>query len=207
MTEASRFVLLGTGGNFTLQVLQRLIGQSFIPLCYIQSGTSPVSDTPPLSIAQIEIQQPESVLKQLLDNNNIPLYSPSSHTLAALILQQQADYLLVACWPWLLSNDVIQAVSIAALNLHPSLLPAYRGPDPITQQMLLEDHRFGVSLHLLNEYFDQGDIVLQQPLTASGPAPKQLVETMAAEIGAELFMQAVSTQLTPGWQLCKQATV
>jgi len=204
MTEACSFVLLGTGGNFTCQVLQALIRQGFFPQAYIQSGSNPQHDVPSLSIEGIKIDQPDSRLKQLLDENCIALYYQSEQSLASLVQQLQVNYLLVACWPELLSKKVLRRVSIAALNLHPSLLPAYRGADPITDQLCTDDVNFGITLHLLNEHFDEGDIVLQKPLDAGDLTDKTTIENLAAESGAELFIQALQTRLTPGWNLVRQ---
>ena len=207
MTEDCRFVLLGTGGNFTSSVVRALTRQGYIPQAYIQSGSDPQSELPPLSICEIDIEQPDSRLKQLLDEYRITLNFQSAQPLASLIAELEVDYLLVACWPELLAQNVLRAVSIAALNLHPSLLPAFRGADPITHQISTGDANFGISLHLINERFDQGDIVLQQPIDADNSIDKTTIENIAAESGAALFIQAVNTRITPGWQLVRQETV
>jgi methionyl-tRNA formyltransferase len=200
MTKPCRFIVLGTGGVFTYHVLRSLIGHQFLPLAYLQYGASPQCS----SIAEIEIEQPETALVQMLEDHAIPVYYTSERRLVPLVEEQLADYLLVACWPALLPAEVISSVSIAALNLHPSLLPAYRGIDPVGDQLLTSDPCFGVTLHLLNARLDEGDIVLQQALGAPGQTDKTGIEAIAAAVGAGLFIQAVQSQVDPGWVLTSQ---
>jgi len=202
MTKPCRFIVLGTGGVFTYHVLRSLIGHQFLPLAYLQYGASPQYS----SIAEIEIEQPETGLVQMLKDHAIPVYYTSERRCVPLIQERLADYLLVACWPALLPAEVISSVSIAALNLHPSLLPAYRGIDPVGDQLLTSDSCFGITLHLLNARLDEGDIVLQQALGLPGQRDKTKIEAIAAAVGAGLFIRAVQSQLHPGWDLTSQDT-
>ena len=121
-------------------------------------------------------------------------YLPESQqrSQASKIAALKADFLLVACWPYLLNLEIISTIGKAALNLHPSLLPNYRGPDPVIQQLKRQDYEFGVSLHLLNQQFDQGDIVSQAGLELGTKRPgHELIETQAARTGTNLFMKAI----------------
>ena len=104
-----------------------------------------------------------------------------------------ADYLLVACWPYLLSPEVLTTVNEAALNLHPSLLPAYPGPDPVAEQLACDETKFGVSLHRLNQQFDSGEIVRQASFDLdSGYPEREQIETQAAITGTGLFIDLLN---------------
>ena len=127
------------------------------------------------------------------------------HQFAAEVARSDLQFLLIACWPYLIAPQLIESPRGAALNLHPSLLPAYRGADPLRQQLAAGDHRYGVSLHLLNQQFDQGDIVAQAPLPEQ---PQKLepaaIETECARLGVELFLSAMADY--PHWQPVAQAS-
>ncbi len=71
------------------------------------------------------------------------------------------DYLLSAHFNQLFKTEILTLPTIAALNIHPSLLPAYRGVDPVFYAMLRDEKYLGVSLHLLDEQFDTGRIASQ----------------------------------------------
>jgi methionyl-tRNA formyltransferase len=124
---------------------------------------------------------------------------------AQLLRQQAIDFLLVACWPYLIQPILINSASRAALNLHPSLLPLHRGPDPIGEQMASGERPFGVTLHLLNSEFDEGDIVAQSSLTGiAASADRSSIEQQAAKQGCRLFIDAINGY-DGGWQLQPQA--
>lgn len=204
MTRQHRFVVLGTGGIFTFHVLKTLLDESFLPLAYIQSGAQILND--PARFADIELQFPRTgnELTDLLASSSIPFYYQSTTAMENLIQKMEADYLLVACWPELISPEIISSVSIAALNLHPSLLPKYRGFDPVGDQLKNGDLDFGISLHLLTEHFDEGDIVLQKGLSLGANPSASDINKVAAIQGANLFVQAIRSYHHPGWALISQ---
>ncbi|MBZ5589140.1 MAG: methionyl-tRNA formyltransferase [Acidobacteriia bacterium] len=78
------------------------------------------------------------------------------------------------------------------VNLHPSLLPRYRGPSPIESAILAGDSETGVTTMLLNEGMDTGPILLQRE-TPIGPrehAPE--LEARLARLGAELMVETLA---------------
>lgn len=72
----------------------------------------------------------------------------------------QPDLIVVACFPLLLPNHLI--TQYPSLNLHPSLLPAYRGPSPLFWIFHDGLEHAGVTIHLMDEHADTGDIVAQE---------------------------------------------
>jgi methionyl-tRNA formyltransferase len=55
-------------------------------------------------------------------------------------------------------------LNLACINIHPSLLPAYKGVDPVFYALLDNQQRLGVTLHKMAESFDTGDALLQQEI-------------------------------------------
>ena len=79
------------------------------------------------------------------------------------------------------------------LNLHPALLPHYRGPLPV-QAMVIDrtlDRYGGVTLHRIAYGFDEGDIVAQAPLTAKDRDEPEWLAIAHARLGAELLLSSV----------------
>ncbi len=124
--------------------------------------------------------------------SDIPVaYAPRSRQqeIVTSLQQHDIDLMLVACWPYLIDTSVIDALAGAALNLHPSLLPAFRGPDPVGEQLNSDDRRFGVSLHHLSDAFDQGDLVAQTEIQQAKKSPdREMVEQDCAKGGVQLFI-------------------
>ncbi len=205
MTDPHRFAVLGTGGGFTFKVLQTLIKQDVKPVAYIQSGNKPQQDQSSFAEIELEINRPKSDLLQLLSSHNIPVFYDSAIELSEQIKTLKAKFLLVACWPKLLTKAVLNSVSTAALNLHPSLLPRYRGVDPIGDQLSAKDYDFGITLHLLDEGFDTGDIVLQSSINIKPPYFQNEINSLCAETGARLFIEGLNLYTTTGWSLTEQS--
>lgn len=129
----------------------------------------------------------------------LPEFSQTSE--AWKIARLEADFLLVACWPYLLGAEIVGAVGKAALNLHPSILPKYRGADPVAEQIRHQEKELGVTLHLLSQKFDRGDIVAQAGLELGTTFPRRdLIETQAARIGTDLFIKAIQGFGGSGWR-------
>lgn len=204
MTRQQRFIILGTGGFFTYKVIHQLLQKACKPLAFIHSARQFSAIDTTFANIKVESPRPETDLSRLLQQHAIQtLYYPGMD-LKKFIQQQHIEYLLVACWPTLINDDIIQSVTKAALNLHPSLLPDFRGFDPVNDQLKSANANFGVSLHLLSERYDCGDIVLQQAYKQPHYLTRQSIESESARLGADLFIRALHTYDKPGWKLLKQ---
>ncbi|MGI0010775.1 MAG: formyltransferase family protein, partial [Nitrosopumilaceae archaeon] len=71
------------------------------------------------------------------------------------------DTILMAGWPYKVPANFINSISCPIVNIHASLLPKYRGPEPIIQQLLHDETQGGVTLHKIDQNFDTGPICVQ----------------------------------------------
>ena len=78
-----------------------------------------------------------------------------------------------------------------AINVHPSLLPKYRGATPIQSALLNGDEVTGVSIMKVAKAVDAGEIILQQKVKIDGEYYLELEEKLA-QIGGELVLKAIS---------------
>jgi methionyl-tRNA formyltransferase len=198
------FALLASGANFSCEVLLALISRDYLPGIIALPEYPPAAEDALTGSIQIE-DRPERPLLQLgqgIETAYVPAAAQADFT--SKIEQRGIEFLLVACWPYLIESRLIESAGKAALNLHPSLLPRYRGPDPLTQQLALADPDFGVSLHLLSQRFDRGDIIAQDRLPNSTAQPQRsMLERLCAQRGVELFIEAVESY--PDWRPVAQS--
>ncbi|BFM10362.1 hypothetical protein R50072_05150 [Simiduia litorea] len=88
-------------------------------------------------------------------------YSKATESdIAQLISARKIDLLVSYAAP-LLGDAIISAAKIASINIHPSLLPAYRGGSPLPWQVIEQERITGATVHLLNSKIDQGPILGQ----------------------------------------------
>lgn len=81
--------------------------------------------------------------------------------LCRLVATHRADLLLSVGYPKILPPPVLHAPSHGALNVHPSLLPRYRGPSPVFWQVARGETRSGVTVHRMTPGPDEGPILSQ----------------------------------------------
>jgi methionyl-tRNA formyltransferase len=102
-----------------------------------------------------------------------------------------ADALAVACWPWRLPPALLALPRHGALNLHPALLPAHRGPAPLFWMLRAGDATAGVTIHQMDATLDAGAIVAQAPVPLRDGEPGDALERRCAETGGRLLAQSV----------------
>ena len=117
-------------------------------------------------------------------------YAPRAQQVqcAHLLRQHGIEFILVACWPYLIDEPAARKRNQGRVNLHPSLLPAYRGPDPIGAQLNSAEPHPGVSLHLLNASSTRG---ILSPRPNSNRASRDTIEpvsNVAAQGSAASFL-------------------
>lgn len=75
------------------------------------------------------------------------------------LLRLNPDIVLVASWSEKIDKTIYDIPKLATINVHPSLLPKYRGPNPYVQVIKNRESKTGVTLHLVDEGFDTGAIL------------------------------------------------
>ena len=72
------------------------------------------------------------------------------------------DYLLGSHFNQLIKQPVLELEALQCINIHPSLLPSYKGVDPVFFAMQDEQDTIGVTVHRMAETFDTGEILMQR---------------------------------------------
>ncbi len=133
--------------------------------------------------------------------------APARNALATF----RPDVLVVAAYGRLLPKPVLEAAPAGCLNLHPSLLPKYRGPSPVATAIRDGLTATGVTLMLLDEGMDTGPIIAQREYPIS---PADTAGSLTADLfraGAGLLLDNirpwVNGEIHPREQEHDQATV
>lgn len=103
-------------------------------------------------------------VSKLCTEKHIPYVTPSSSELPGLVSQLQAlspDYIFSFYYRYMIPAEILACAKIAALNMHGSLLPKYRGRAPVNWAILHGETKTGATLHLMEVKPDAGDIVGQ----------------------------------------------
>ncbi len=121
----------------------------------------------------------------------LPLFIPPSPDIPALagtLATLVPDVVLSVWYRRLLGPDLLALPRIAALNLHGSLLPAYRGRAPVNWVLVNGERRTGVTLHHMTAEADAGDIVAQTPIDIDPEDTAVTLYERMIKVGVELLV-------------------
>lgn len=134
-------------------------------------------------------------VKKLCEEKNIAYLTPNANQLIDLVPQIQElapDYLFSFYYRHIIPTELLACAKIAALNMHGSLLPKYRGRAPVNWAILHGETETGATLHVMEAKPDAGDIV-GQSVVSIGP------NETATEVFGKVSQAAVTVmnQLLP----------
>jgi methionyl-tRNA formyltransferase len=190
-----RVVLFGSEGGFSRPVLKRLLAEGVSITAVVMPGFAAQANAHQEFPVAVEQPINKSGLAGLAASHEVPVYrvlNINDHRIVRRICDLTADILLVACFPFKLPKTLWQLERIACWNLHPSLLPKYRGPAPVYWQLCNRESNTGVTLHEVSERLDAGSIVAQKSLPMSISTSASALEERLAECGVDLFLEALA---------------
>jgi methionyl-tRNA formyltransferase len=181
-----KIVFLGTP-EFGVKPLEALVNAGYQVIGVITAPDKPVGRKMVLT--------PPAVKSFVLKHEywNIKIFQPNNKAeLLEIMKKLQPDLGVVAAFSMILPKEVIDIPKYGILNIHPSLLPRWRGASPIQAAILAGDEKTGVTIMLINEKMDTGDIIAISNLKSliSNFTYKELEEKLA-ELGAELLIETI----------------
>jgi len=177
-------VFFGTS-EFSVFVLEELEKRGLSPDLIITSPDKPkgrklVLTPPPVKIwaeeKGVQFLQPE-----LLDENFVKRLKEKSW-----------DVFLIASYGKIVPQAILDIPKHQTLNVHPSLLPKYRGASPIQSQILNDEQGIGVTIMLVDEKVDHGPILDQELVSMDKwPIKRSVLEKVLGEVGGSLLSNVI----------------
>ncbi len=185
-----KILMLGSDSTFSGTVLRRLL-EDRTEICgfvfhQVSSPSRPfesLGDSMPVVVA--------GTGPAIASEGDVPLIQLGSlydENILERVKCLEPDILLIACFPLILRGPWLTLAKHMCLNLHPSLLPSFRGPTPLFWQFREGEHETGVTLHIVERDLDAGDIVAQSVMPLSVGARFSEVNAKLAEMGAALIV-------------------
>lgn len=135
-----------------------------------------------------------SPIKELARDNDLKILEPGNLTDKNFIKDFSnfsPDLAILIAYGKLIPKVVLAIPKFGFVNIHPSLLPKYRGPSPIYQTILNGDDKTGVTIIKLDEELDHGPILAQKELTVLGNETHQSLMGKLADTGSELLIDTL----------------
>lgn len=155
---ATSIVFMGTP-EFAVPILQSLIDA---PEYDVQA----VLTQPDHRVGRKHVLTPSPV-KKLAQENNIKVLQPAKLNKSPEmdeIIAMQPDLMITAAYGQFLPTKMLDAAKIAAINVHGSLLPKYRGGAPVQYSIINGDAETGISIMYMVKKMDAGDVIAQRAI-------------------------------------------
>lgn len=179
-----RLIFCGTP-EFAVPSLQRLLESPFKPVLVVTQPDRPRGRGQKLAASPI---------KQVAEQAGIPLYQPerfNTEETWTLLKEVQPDLAIVVAYSAKIGKTALAIPREGWLNLHPSLLPAYRGAAPLQWAIMEGEPLSGVSTFFLNEAWDAGPVCLQQAVAIHSEECYGEAAPRFAQVGADLVVRSV----------------
>lgn len=190
-TDPIRIVFFGTPGAFSRRLLLSLERPDILVVGVVHRA--PLMGN--AAVRRIE-PRPNRALPLYARGGNVLEHAPrylvrdlASPETTAMLFDARPDLMVVACFPARIPGALRRIPTLGAINVHPSLLPRHRGPDPIFWAFRHGERETGVSLHLMDDGFDTGPVLAQTTLRLQDGATVTSVDAALADQGARLLGQ------------------
>lgn len=176
-----RVIFFGAS-EFAVPALERLArdGRFDVALVVTQpdrpTGRTQMVKAPPVKVAALKLDIPTADVSIFLDREKV---------------MQRPDVAVIASYGKIISQSIIDFPLQGTLNVHPSLLPKYRGPSPIQTAIANGDAETGVTIMQVDAEMDHGPILAQRRVPVGPSDSTPALTAKLAEVGAELFVETL----------------
>lgn len=188
LASQPRILFMATSG-FALPSFSALLENGYTIVACVTKPDAPVGRR------QVLLSPP---IKTLAKSQGIPVYQPQSLKHEDAVEKIKAftpDLIIVASYGKIIPMAILGIPTRGAINIHPSLLPQYRGPSPIQTVILQGESITGVTLILLDELMDHGPILAAREVPIQDNDTFLSLHDVLASIAAQLLIDTLPLYL------------
>ncbi len=151
----------------------------------------------PVEVVQVVSSRPDAYGIKRAQAANIPVLvmnrdkyadpAAADAEIVAALKDAGAEYVVMAGYMRMVSPIMLDAFPNRVLNLHPALLPSFKGAHAIADAFAAGVKVTGVTVHFANEDYDKGPIVAQEPVRVAEDDTLELLEAHIHEVEHELY--------------------
>ena len=203
-SEHPRVLFFGMKGNFSPPPLLALLEHGIEVCAVVIPSQYPGPDQPAIqrlgqksksrSMLPLLNSSVHTSILQIATERQIPIWEVSHlahQETGAVLSSYQPDAICVACFSLRIPHAILKIPRFGCLNVHPSLLPANRGPEPLFWTFREGLHQTGVTIHMMDEGMDTGDIVAQKAIEIPDGISYAQLEARCATLGGGLLACSV----------------
>lgn len=180
-----KIIFMGTP-EFACPTLEKLIADSEIEIIAVYTREP--------QVAGRGHRITNSPIHDLALKHNLKIITP--RTLKTLKNQQEfinlnADAAVVVAYGLILPEEILQGTKYGCINLHPSLLPRWRGAAPIQHTILSGDNETAITIIKMDRGIDSGEMLCQEKMTLSGTETTLDLAKITSKKGADIIVRTL----------------
>ena len=177
MTHTSKTIVFFGTDEFSAASLRELIAKGFSVAAVVTKPDSQKGRGRKLT---------KSIIKEIAEEHDIPVWQPVKVTEIAENIEALKNPIgVLVSYGKIIPESIIKLFTPGIVNVHPSLLPKYRGPSPIESAVLNGDTETGVTIMQLSKAMDAGPIYNQITVQLNDTETAPDLEIQLAELGAQ----------------------
>ncbi|OGE20292.1 methionyl-tRNA formyltransferase [Candidatus Daviesbacteria bacterium RIFCSPLOWO2_01_FULL_43_38] len=147
-----------------------------------------------------------SPIKQWALKNQVPVLTADKfdQKIHSELTALNSTLFVIAAYGHLLPQFILDIPGCGSLNIHPSLLPRYRGPSPIQNAILAGDKTSGVSIIKMDEKMDHGPVLITKEISLSEQDTSETLSKKMFDVGADLLIKIIPDFITGKVKLKEQ---
>ncbi len=202
MKKTSPTILFFGTEEYSLLVLERLVDAGYVIGAVITKPDTPKGRGHKMTVPSV---------KTYALSHDIPVMQPTSlKDIISDIKRFDSPVGILVAFGKIIPQSIIDLFTPGIINVHPSLLPKYRGPSPVEAAILNRDNKTGVSIMQLSKAMDAGPVYIQIPyaldFTETKPELYDALFTIGANVLVDKLPAIIAGDITPEPQNEEDAT-
>ncbi|MCJ7826210.1 methionyl-tRNA formyltransferase [Patescibacteria group bacterium] len=179
-------------------VLSRLVDNNYFPVAVVTQPPTPIGRKQIITPTPVEIWAKKHTIPITSFGNDPkkPWLFQNEEDVVNTLLTFKPNLLISACYGVKIPQQILKKAKFKGLNIHPSLLPRWRGADPVPWTILSGDQQTGVSVVTLVEQFDQGRIIAQKKIAIRQTEVSDRLRATLFSLGADLLINSLPNYLS-----------
>uniref|UniRef100_A0A7V3RHY4 Methionyl-tRNA formyltransferase n=1 Tax=candidate division WOR-3 bacterium TaxID=2052148 RepID=A0A7V3RHY4_UNCW3 len=135
-----------------------------------------------------------SVIGKWAENTGIKVFTPENPNASDFIKalrDMKPDIFVLSAYGYILSGDLLKVPKLGGVNIHPSLLPKYRGAAPIQRAIMAGEKKTGVTIFFMDEKIDHGKIIMQREIPVEKNDTYGSLSQRLSHLGAEMIIETL----------------
>lgn len=191
-----RIIFFGSG-QFTLSIVKK-IEEEFTLLGVVITKPRPRGRGLKTSLPEMA-QWAQSVGIEVFTPDN-----PNEKTFIEDLSELKPDLFVLSSYSHLLTNELFNVPKHGGINIHPSLLPKYRGAAPIQRAIMAGEKKTGITVIFMDEIIDHGGIIIQKELTIEPDDTYNSLLLKLSFLGTEIISDVIKSIEAGDYKIMKQ---